>query len=269
MCNATSSAAAAVAGVEEDDTINGTAIMTAFKTLNFTGASGTIQMNEETASRTTNDFVVWNMKQLPTETNNNTAAMSISYGIYPSLHYHQQQQEGQLQGWSVVGTNDFVFANSSNTPPNSLPDVKEDHHYVETLGRAIAYFPMVIIMGCSIASLLWMFWHRQSRAIRSAQPLFLSMISVGSLVTVSTIIPMGLDDQIISSQHGLNLACQAGPWLYVIGSCCSYSALTAKVRGVYEVRSNNKKNTAVETNNSRMARQDSNCTFSHIVRCFC
>jgi hypothetical protein len=189
-------------------------------------------MHPKTASRTQNDFVVWNMKQT-TENKGGDGGM-ISYGIYPSLHY---QQEGLLEPqWSVVGTNDFVFADSTNTAPHSLPDVDEEPHYVGKIGLAMGYIPMVIIMFCSVVAFLWMCWHRQERAIRSAQPLFLSMISVGSFITVSTIIPMSFDEQIVQSQDGLNIACQAVPWLYVIGSCCTYSALTAKVRGVYEVR---------------------------------
>jgi hypothetical protein len=217
----------------EQDQLDGTAIMDKFKYLDFEGASGKIQINKKTASRAKNDFVVWNWK----ETNQNNGKQMISYGIYPSLHY--RQQEGPEEGWSVVGSNNFVFADSTMTAPQSLPPEEEEPHYVGTTGRVIAYIPMVIIMFCSVFSFLWMCWNRQERAIRSAQPLFLSMISVGSFITVSTIIPMGLDEEWMDdsiSPHGLNIACQAVPWLYVIGSCCSYSALTAKVRGVYEVR---------------------------------
>jgi hypothetical protein len=45
--------------------------------------------------------VVWNLK----ETKQTNGKQMISYGIYPSLHY--RQQEGPEKGWSVVGSNDF------------------------------------------------------------------------------------------------------------------------------------------------------------------
>jgi hypothetical protein len=206
MCEAEAEAAQVAGETNGDVILSGPAIMKEFKNLDFIGTSGSIQISES-ASRTKNDFVVWNMKEQPQQkqtTEENGDDSMISYGIYPA--------------------------------PPSLPDIDEDFNYIGNVGRGIAYIPMVIIMVCSIVSFFWMCWYRQERAIRSAQPLFLCMISLGSLITVSTIIPMGLDEEMVASQHGLNVACQAVPWLYVIGSCCSYSALTAKVRGVYEVR---------------------------------
>jgi hypothetical protein len=211
MCQATTNANAT--GTADE-------IMKEFQTLNFTGASGPIEVHPKTGTRLSNDFVVWNLRESKLEPDKNA--------MYPSLIY-------QMESWKVVGNNTFVFANSYTTSPSSLPPLDKDYGHIGTPSRVVTLVPMGLIMICCLISLFWVYWYRHERAVRSAQPLFLSMISLGSFVMVSTIIPLGIDDGVVQDEQGLDWACQAVPWLYFLGSCCCYSALTAKTRGVYQV----------------------------------
>jgi hypothetical protein len=130
-----------------------------------------------------------------------------------------------------------VFADNTTTPPDSLPPVQEDKHYIGKIGRAIGYTLVGIVTVSVFASFVWLAWNAKERAVRSSQPIFLGMVSVGSFIMASTIIPMSFDEEtVVDSVEGLNKACQAAPWLYLMGSIVVFSALFAKTRAIYQVR---------------------------------
>ena len=69
----------------------------------------------------------------------------------------------------------------------------------------------------------------------SSQPLFLVLVSLGSFVMVSAIIPLSYDETVSSDISVLDSACMAGPWLYIIGAVIAFSAQFAKTRGIHKV----------------------------------
>jgi hypothetical protein len=110
-----------------------------------------------------------------------------------------------------------------------------NYDFIGEASRAVGYSLMGLVMIFSILSAVWSIMNRNERVVRSSQPLFLLVISVGTFIMASTIVPLSFDESIVSSQKGLDSACMASPVLYMVGSIMVFSVLYAKIRGVFQV----------------------------------
>jgi hypothetical protein len=216
----------------ENGFLTGSQVYQEFLNLRFEGATGPFVVHNVTGTRISHPFVLSNLQAYQEENDENENDQNTNlarFAMYPSRVFENGV-------WKDVAGNDFRFANGGTTPPKSLPQVEEDKNYIGRTGRAIGYTLMGIVMILSLASLVWLAWHAKERAVRNSQPIFLCMVSVGSFLMASAIIPMSLEEDIGSiSEEGLDKACQAVPWLYAVGAIVAFSALFAKTRAIYQV----------------------------------
>ena len=209
--------------------ITGEQIYQEFRNLDIEGASGRVKITNTTGTRDylTHAFVLYNVR--PHETSDiEESDGNARYDIYPSSVYENGE-------WVKIPGNEFIYADGTTTPPDALPPVKEDMNYIGPSGRAIGYILMGIVMILSIVSVVWLFLFREERVVRSSQPLFLLMVSVGSFVMATTIFTLSVEEGVLSDS-GLDSACQANIWLYLIGGIIAFSALLAKTRGIHQVQ---------------------------------
>ncbi|CAB9520190.1 acid type B receptor subunit 2 [Seminavis robusta] len=207
----------------------GTNIYDEFLQLNFTGASGSVRISNETGTREFQSltYALWNIQ--PYEDADEHGNPQVK--LVPSARYDNGV-------WKSIVGNPYIFADGSLNPPESLPPVDEKMNYIGDAGRIAAFVLMALVMLASVLSLVWMglFW--QERVVSSSQPLFLVLVSVGSFVMVSAIIPLSYDETVTEEIESLNSACMAGPWLYIIGAVIAFSALFAKTRGIHKAYAN-------------------------------
>jgi hypothetical protein len=203
----------------------GPGIHNEFRQLDFEGASGRVTIDSSTGTRNYRSmaFVMWNT-QMYGEDKDGFA----QFKLVPSLNFEDNS-------WVKIPGNPFVFPNGTETPPASLPEVGFNFNYIGKKARASGYALMAFAMASSILSLLWLAYYRDEPVVNSSQPLCLTMVSAGAFIMASTIIPLSLEETIVDDT-GLDKACMAAPWLYVLGTCVALSALLAKTRGVYKVR---------------------------------
>jgi len=102
-------------------------------------------------------------------------------------------------------------------------------------------FASVVVMGCGAligtVCLVWLWCNRQSAIVKSAQPTFLSLIIVGSVMSLSACIPAAFDhreaffsDAGVTSELQLaSRMCDLQLWLYSLGFILSFSSLLAKL----------------------------------------
>jgi Receptor family ligand binding region/7 transmembrane sweet-taste receptor of 3 GCPR len=213
MCNA-SDTSGFFTGVEVFDR---------FKKTEFNGTSGLVKFDDITGTRDyqTVRWAVWNCRFNGTESN----ASQLSF--VPSFHYQESK-------WAQTAP--FVYASGSTVPPDSLPPVQVQNNYIGPVGRAVGYTFMCITLLSSILSVVWLFYYRDNYVVISSQPLFLLMISVGTFVMASTIIPLGFEELVIDDEAALSRSCMSVPWLYIAGASLPLSAVLAKIRGVHKVR---------------------------------
>jgi hypothetical protein len=196
-----------------------------FRQLDFQGASGRVMIDSSTGTRnyTSIAFAMWNL-QIYGEDEDGFA----QFKFVPSMNFEDND-------WVQIPGNPFIFPDGTETPPASLPEVAFNFNYIGKTARAAGYALMAFVMASSIISLLWLVYYRDEPVVNSSQPLCLTMVSAGAFIMASTIIPLSLEETIVDDT-GLDKACMAGPWLYVLGTCVALSALLAKTRGVYKVR---------------------------------
>eukprot|EP00934_Nitzschia_sp_Nitz4_P000717 Nitzschia sp. Nitz4//scaffold306_size21755//18232//21199//NITZ4_008592-RA/size21755-processed-gene-0.29-mRNA-1//-1//CDS//3329547120//717//frame0 len=216
-------------GSDTDTFVSGTEIYDSFlETTNFEGASGVVTVNNSTGTREYHPFLLSFVEEYDTQVVDGTD--TTRFAIQPS-----QLLEN---GTTWVTHKEFVFPDGTLTPPKSLPRVQHDYNYIGGVGRAIGYTLLGVMVVSCVTTWVWIFSSTKERVVVSAQPIFLFMISVGVLIMSLTIIPLGMDEEVISKEGGLNAACMSIPWLYVTGVIICNASLFAKTRAMYQAFSN-------------------------------
>jgi len=110
--------------------------------------------------------------------------------------------------------------------PVDLPPPNVNQNYIGNF-RIMGYVLYAVAVMFDIGFLAWTVARRKDRVVRASQPEFLILICVGSLILVSSIIPMGVDDE-IATQKQASSACMIKFWLLSVGFVLVQSALFAK-----------------------------------------
>jgi hypothetical protein len=202
---------------------DGEEVFKKFSQLDFNGASGQVQIIEDSGTRNhaTVTFLFFNVQPHQIDENN-----TQNFKLVPIKSF-------STNGWVSVESREFVYANGGTTTPSSLPPPNVEYNYIGEVARAVGYSLMGLVFLGSFVAFAWLLWYRNARVVVSSQPLFLFMVSFGSLVMASSIFPLGLEEPLPTSS--LDSACMAAPWLYVSGSVVAFSSLLAKTRAVRHV----------------------------------
>ena len=112
--------------------------------------------------------------------------------------------------------------------PLVLPELNVNENYLGKLS-ILGYTLFAIVCSTSLFFGYWTYTHRAVHVVRAAQPEFLLMIVVGTLLLSSAIIPLSFDDSGTNYQpwHG-KLFCMSIPWLTFCGFTIIFTALFAK-----------------------------------------
>ncbi|CAB9513893.1 Metabotropic glutamate receptor-like protein [Seminavis robusta] len=87
---------------------------------------------------------------------------------------------------------------------------------------------MAIVMATSVGFALFVFVYRETRILKTMQPVFLMAICLGIFIMSSTILPLSFDDGIISPEQCSQM-CISQPWLFSIGCTILFSVLFSKL----------------------------------------
>ncbi|CAJ1955599.1 unnamed protein product [Cylindrotheca closterium] len=113
--------------------------------------------------------------------------------------------------------------------PLELPPLVKDYNLVGEL-RYVGYALFGIVATMATSFMGWAFVHRRMRVVKVAQPQFLIMVALGSLIMCSAILPLGFDDATsqVSDHPGITV-CMTPVWLLIVGFSLTYSSLFAKI----------------------------------------
>ena len=132
------------------------------------------------------------------------------------------------QHWSKIEGEDFIFADGTSDEPKPLRDVKENN-YLSPGSRIVGFVLFGISTALGLCGLVWVSMNRKSSVVKAAQPEFLAVLCVGSIITSSAIVTLSFDENYGWSEEQLSQACMATPFLFVLGYILAYSALFSKV----------------------------------------
>jgi gamma-aminobutyric acid type B receptor len=117
--------------------------------------------------------------------------------------------------------------------------VLEDTNGIPDTLVMVGYIMVGINFTAAAICFVWLFVYRNSPQVRVSQPVFLSLVIVGCIISTSTIIAMAQEntnyDIDEDSFFNVHTACMAIPWLYSVGFSITFGTLFAKIRRVYMV----------------------------------
>jgi 7 transmembrane sweet-taste receptor of 3 GCPR len=182
--------------------------------LNFSGASGQVEINNTTGTRKSVPFMAFN-------------ARLEGAGVVVDRVYSYDN------GWTRLGGTKLFYANGKSTPGPDLPEVDFDYNYIGGL-RWLPYSLLIIALLCSMLSFVWLSRNRRSKVVQAAHPLFLFMITLGNCILALAIIPLSIDEESVNGKPPV-VVCMSAPWLATVGFSLVVSSLLAKARSVYQV----------------------------------
>jgi 7 transmembrane sweet-taste receptor of 3 GCPR len=110
---------------------------------------------------------------------------------------------------------------------------QQDLHQLESF-RIFGFVIAAIIMLTSILSFGFAVLNSSNAIIKASQPVFLHMLNVGTFVLGTSLIPLSIDDSLVSAD-GCDVACVAFPWLFCLGFSIAFAAIFSKVWRVHRL----------------------------------
>jgi hypothetical protein len=197
---------------------NGAEVFDSLLRTEFEGSSGPVRFNRISASRSHLglQFKVMNIKAEETNSEGQVFITARSSAVVEFL-----------SPGVVREVEPFVFADGSTQLPANLPDVDIDMNKIPGPVIASGLTLCGLLILTALAWIWWVVHYRRKNTVRAAQPLFLVILCVGTLILASSIIPMSFQEPM--SYKILNVGCMAVPWLTSIGFTTAFSALFSKL----------------------------------------
>jgi hypothetical protein len=173
----------------------------------FDGVSGHVAFEHETGTRRSEDFRYRVQNLLISEERSTEEEFRFTSKTTSFVDLRTSSVEHLLP---------FVYADSSTTPPLSLPPIDEDMHLITQGALAVG----LSLAGLAILlSTVWGLWTqccRDNENVRAAQPIFLLQICVGTFLAAFSVVPLALQEPVPESV--LDFSCMLMPWLLSVGT---------------------------------------------------
>lgn len=208
-----------LAACQSDDYfLKGPALFEQIKKTTFDGASGLVVFDPITCTRKfeTLEYAFSNVFADDAMSDNQTVVFKSRVSSIIDFNAKDVVKE----------VHESIFSDGTTNRPPPLPAMTENMSLVPVAAIAVGWCLAGILIMCCAALAWWLYKYRNKHVVRTAQPLFLAMLLIGTLVMASSIIPMTFQEP--TSQRGLDIACMATPWLFVLGFSTSFSAISAK-----------------------------------------
>ena len=198
----------------------GTELYEQFLNTEFEGTSGFVSFNRTTGTRKGDTF---QFRVVNIVLDEQVSAQDASFFRFQSrtsvLALDLPEKVLELQ-------EPFFFRNGRTTPPLDLPLVDMDQNLIPDAIQIVGWTVSGLLIGFCIFCALWTVKNRDQEVVMAAQPPFLLMLCLGTLIMASSIIPMGLQEPM--NVDALSRACMSLPWLLSIGFVTAFSALLSK-----------------------------------------
>jgi len=210
---------ACLAEREGDDSIVGAEHVQGIRQVDFTGATGPIRFASD--GERVGPTITWGAFNLLTKSEGRDLPYELTH-----------ISESGAEIWTQIAT--FTFADNSNSPPAELR-APPDQNFINEGLRVFGLTLMSIAIAASVATAVWVYFHRKHRVLAAAQPYFLYLLAFGSAVEASTIFTISFDESYGWTTQQLSKACMATPWLLSMGHIIVYGALFSKLWRVNKV----------------------------------
>ena len=184
------------------------------KSTQFEGVSGSVAFDPVTGTRTSAGLV-FNVMNVVVSVNDETFGLDV-----------RASATIRVATANVTILSPFVFPGGSVEAPMELPPIAVSSTELSLGLQAFMWCLSLLAFLTSIGFAWWTIRYREKHVVRSSQPFFLLMLCGGAFLMAACIIPMSLQEPI--PQAGLDVACMATPWLFVLGFSTASSSLLCK-----------------------------------------
>jgi len=133
------------------------------------------------------------------------------------------------QGLCICEASDEYPVGSGATA-TCIPE--ENMNFITPALKSFVYFLIALTLLIGVACMGWIYVYRDNTLVKVAQPICLSLIAFGCIVSTFSMIPMGYETEYRDTSpdiRGADAACMAIPWLWGLGFTICFSSLFAKV----------------------------------------
>ena len=189
----------------------------------FEGATGTVQLDPKTGTRIPETAIFAITNVVKNDELNGNGMVTFSSDV-----------TDVFQNGSWTNIKPYIYNDGTSETPESLPVIEVDNNYVELGLRAFCLSTGTIVMIVSACFAGWTQVNRERRVVRASQPIFLHLITAGTMLMGASLTLLTVDDHRIS-EHGCDIACIVFPWLFVNGFGIAFAALLTKTRRINKI----------------------------------
>lgn len=180
---------------------------------NFTGASGPVSFGNEHK--------------------NGRNSEGITVGIYNVIPHSTDPLPGnRTYETSMVSTWNESFGlvyRDGSAYPTGVLRYFLFQNYIWFSSRVIGLSLMGFAWLLALLSFVLVRWLCNDPAIQRAQPFFMQILCLGSIITSATIFALSWDEDAGWTNHQLSIACSLTPWLFFIGHSLTFGAMFVKL----------------------------------------
>ncbi|CAB9517835.1 Gamma-aminobutyric acid (GABA) B receptor [Seminavis robusta] len=191
--------------------------------IDFEGVSGRVQLDSKTGNRREDgvEFEIINVviSDRTSAREGGNESISFTRNATALITFHPETHQGNVELLQP-----FFYNDNTTKPPPVLPRLEENMNLIPEPVLIFGFCLAGIIILQSIGWAGWVYVNRKQPVASAAQPLFLTLLCMGTFLMALAIIPLGLQEP----NTGLDAACMSIPWLVCIGFCVAMSALLSK-----------------------------------------
>ena len=188
---------------------------------NFSGASGPVAFGQEYEKGRNYDGIkvgVYNIR--PKEVNPETGKRAHEAFLISIW------KEGV--GWVEVPGRSLVYRDGSTVFTGMYRRVW-DGNYITPSVRAIGLGLMLMVWIIAAMSIALLGWLRNDLVVQRAQPFFMQLLCIGSIITSTSIFTLSWDEDAGWSNRELSIACSLTPWFFFTGHILIFCSLFIKL----------------------------------------
>jgi len=212
-CNAT--------GKKESFNMNGTTHFQSLVQTTFQGISGRVIIDSKTGTRDPKSalYTVTNYQE-DIQNDGNVIFKPVMTDLFLGGKWEEQE--------------DYIFNDNTAILPSDIPLPNMDVKTLKPLVRGIAGTLSVVTLISAFYFIWWTKHNSLMPVVKSSQPFFLIMLCIGVIILISSIIPIIIDHDGMTTIES-TIICNSIPWLVVIGISVILSALSTKAYRVNKI----------------------------------
>lgn len=187
----------------------------------FQGASGRIAFGKEAGNVRNSEAVAIGFYNIrPSEMDADSGKRSYSAALVSAYSADS--------GWQDVKGATVVYRDGTTAASDVLREIFQPN-FISTDARSIGLVLMAIAWILAIAALLMLRHLAKDGTVLMAQPFFLNILCVGSLLMSTAIFTLSWDEGAGWSDRQLDIACTMTPWFFILGQLTTFCALFTKL----------------------------------------